>query len=374
MNFDISYLESNMRIAIDLAKKAWGNTGNNPMVGSIIVDVNNNILSQGFHEFSGGDHAEISAIENLPQTRNLSNLILYVTLEPCSTKGRTGACTDAIIKSGIKNIVIGSLDPNPIHKGRGVEILKSSGLNVLSGILEDECYDLNILYNHWIQFKRPLCAIKIAITLDGYMTLKSGPSGRITGFEAQEDVMMWRKLFPAVAVTHDTIKNDNPKLTIRLNEISCPKRFVFNRTLKDLSKLIEFNVFRDQFKDKTTLVYGNNASKKDIYTLEKYGINSIQIPESDSKISIEDFILFLSKNNIPGILFEPGPKLATSLLKEGLVDYLFCYQAPMLLLDKNAHCMGYDKNAFSMNECLSLVNIKRKNFSNDSLLRGFIKN
>jgi diaminohydroxyphosphoribosylaminopyrimidine deaminase/5-amino-6-(5-phosphoribosylamino)uracil reductase len=183
-----------MEHAIRIAKKAWGQTHSNPMVGAVIVE-GGKIVSEGYHERSGGKHAEIIALESYKGTPQADTTLL-ITLEPCSTEGRTGACTNAIIHSGIKNVVIGTLDPNPKHSGGGVRLLESAGISVTVGVLEEACREMNIIFNHWIVHKRPLCALKIAMTLDGCMAASTGHSKWITGELAREDVMHWRRLFP----------------------------------------------------------------------------------------------------------------------------------------------------------------------------------
>ena len=154
-----------MRQAIGLASQAWGQTHPNPLVGALIVE-GTEVVAEGWHKGAGQPHAEVEAFAALGRAP-AEGAVLYVTLEPCSTVGRTGACTNAIIDCGIRKVVVGAVDPNPAHSGRGLQILREAGVEVEQGILEDECNDLNLIFNHWITNGTPLLAAKMAMTLDG---------------------------------------------------------------------------------------------------------------------------------------------------------------------------------------------------------------
>ncbi len=361
-----------MSRAIKLAQKAWGQTHDNPMVGALIVH-EGSILSEGYHQYSGGPHAEVMALEGLKEIPN-EQTQLFITLEPCSTEGRTGACTNAILNSGIKKVIVGTLDPNPKHAGKGIELLKSNGIDVVTGILEADCRDLNILFNHWITQKKPLCALKMALTLDGCLAASTGQSKWITGEKARENVMHWRRLFPAIGVTETTVLNDNPRLTSRLDgKIDCPKRFIFNRRLKGLEDFEKFSVYNDAFKGNTTIIYGEGSSKESIKSLEKTGLNAWQIRESQDGLLFEDFLKRCAEASICGIFIEPGAKLATHLIQNKIADYLFIYQSPKLLLDQEALTLGINRASQRMDESINLSEIRRSDFGDDHLVRGLLK-
>ncbi len=365
-------LIAHMRYAIHLAKKAWGQTHTNPMVGAIIVE-EGQIVSEGYHKRSGGKHAEIIALESYEGSPK-EETTLFVTLEPCSSEGRTGACTAAIIASGIKHVVIGTLDPNPRHRGGGIALLESAGITVKVGVLEEECREMNMIFNHWIVHKRPFCAIKLAMTIDGCMAASTGHSKWVTGEVARKDVMSWRRLFPAIAVTQNTVSSDNPKLTSRIeDEIFSSRRFVFNRELRDLENYKNYHLFTDDFKSATTVVYGDKASKDHVKTLEANGTESWKINESEGKLDIGEFLRLCAEKEIPGIFIEPGPKLATDLIANGLADYLFIYQAPKLLIDQKGYSLGVDRFSQVMDESIELIDIKRQQFGEDALIRGYLK-
>lgn len=369
---DSEELIAHMSHAIHLAKKVWGQTGTNPMVGAVIVD-KGQVVSEGYHQRSGSKHAEIIALESYEGTPK-EETTLFITLEPCSTEGRTGACTAAIIASGIKRVVIGTLDPNPLHSGGGITLLESAGITVKVGVLEKECREMNMIFNHWIVHKRPLCALKLAMTLDGCMAASTGHSKWVTGETARNDVMHWRQLFPAIAVSQNTVSADNPKLTSRLgDQVFCSRRFVFNRELRDLDEYKKYHLFTDDFKSATTVVYGDKASRADVQALEASGIDSWKISESEGKLDIREFLKLCSEKEIPGIYIEPGPKLATHFITNRWADYLFIYQSPKLLMDQKGYSLGDDRFSQFMDESIHLIDVKRDQFGEDALIRGYLK-
>lgn len=201
-----------MRRAVELAAQGWGETHPNPMVGALVVR-GREIVGEGYHERAGEAHAEVNALREAgPRARGAT---LYVTLEPCSTHGRTPPCNDAIIEAGIERVVIGALDPNPLHEGRGLRALQQAGITVTTGILRDECSDLNLIFNHWITTGQPMIAAKVATSIDGLIATHAGDSRWITGEAARSDVHRWRRYFPAIAIGANTVLKDNPRLTVR---------------------------------------------------------------------------------------------------------------------------------------------------------------
>ncbi len=359
-----------MRRAIELARKGWGTTHPNPMVGSVIVD-NDNIVAEGFHRRAGTNHAEVEAISKLDNDIS-SDTVLYVTLEPCSTMGRTGACTDVIINSKIKNVVIGATDSNPLHSSKGIEILKKNGINVINNILAEECSDLNLLFNHWIKNSSPFLAAKVATTLDGKIATRAKQSKWITGEKARTDVMKWRRLFPAIAVGSQTVIADNPSLTSRLgDDIWCPKRFIFDRKLSTVNDKL-YNVYSDEFKKNTTVVTSVNSN---LIKKNKLAELDIEFWEIDTSKDLEFFNLFCEKSseqNIVGILFEGGATLLSALLQNKKLDYLFNYRAPVILADDQALTPFSGMSPLNMDQAIRLNNLMYDKFDQDQLLRGAV--
>lgn len=363
--------EHYMRHAIELAQKGWGDTHPNPIVGAVIVE-GDTIVAEGWHRAAGEDHAEVDALKKLGRPPKVGSE-LYVTLEPCSTTGRTGACTDAIIESGIKVVVVGAYDPNPAHAGRGVDILSEAGVDVTNGILAQECADLNLIFNHWILKGEPLIAAKMAITIDGKFAAASGQSQWVTGEIARRDVMRWRRYFPAIAVSAETVLQDNPSLTARGVEVTwCPIRFIFDRNLKTAAAVESLQLFNDAHKDRTIVLCSESAAEEKRASIEASGVQIWELPEVDRHLDWGAFRLRCIEAHIHGVYVEVGPSLATSVIEHRLADYLFIYQAPKLMSDAAALGLGSLRYTKSLDEAFTLREMRLKNYGYDRLIRGFI--
>jgi diaminohydroxyphosphoribosylaminopyrimidine deaminase/5-amino-6-(5-phosphoribosylamino)uracil reductase len=204
-----------MRQALALAKKAYGDTSPNPMVGALVVRAGK-IIGKGFHRAAGLPHAEIEAMNDaLHRGERVKGSDLYVTLEPCSTYGRTPPCTDAIIAAGIKRVFVAATDPNPAHQGGGLEILRKAGIQVRAGILGEEAARLNEAFNYWVVHKRPFVIAKCAMTMDAKIATAQGESKWITGEKARAEGMRLRRGIDAILVGVNTVIFDDPSLTIR---------------------------------------------------------------------------------------------------------------------------------------------------------------
>jgi diaminohydroxyphosphoribosylaminopyrimidine deaminase/5-amino-6-(5-phosphoribosylamino)uracil reductase len=204
-----------MRLALRLARRGYGATSPNPMVGAVLVK-GDRIIGQGWHHGAGDPHAEVEALREA-QTRghNARGATLYVTLEPCCTHGRTPPCTDAIKAAGIKRVLVGATDPNPRHGGKAFKILQRAGIAVVHGVLAEECARLNEAFNHWIVHRTPLVTVKAGMTLDGKIATASGESRWITGEKARACGMKLRQGSDAILVGIETVLADDPSLTVR---------------------------------------------------------------------------------------------------------------------------------------------------------------
>ena len=357
-----------MRQALDLARQAWGQTHPNPMVGALIVE-KGRVVAKGWHPAAGKDHAEVAALKALGR-KPAADAVLYVTLEPCSTCGRTGACTDAILEAGIKRVVVGAEDPNPAHAGRGLDVLRSAGVVLSSGVLAAECTDLNLIFNHWIMEGRPLLAAKMALTLDGRFAAASGHSRWVTGDLARADVMRWRRYFPAIAVGANTVLKDDPSLTSRIgDDVWCPIRFVFDRELKTLGAASRPRVYSDTFADRTIILCSQAAAAE---VGDSAGIHLWPLPERDEHLDWQAFRQRCADEGIYGVYIETGPNLATRVIEGGLVDYLFVYQAPKLMSDAASPGLGSARHSQSMDEVFALRDLQFASLGDDRLTRGFI--
>ncbi len=360
-----------MRHALVQARRAWGDTHPNPMVGAVIVE-SGHVAAMGYHRRAGEPHAEVEAIHDLMRPAQPGS-VLYVTLEPCSTIGRTGPCCDAIIQSGLQQVVVGAVDPNPAHGGRGLERLKQAGISVQCGVLERECRDLNLIFNHWITRHTPLLAAKVATTLDGNVATRTGESKWITGEAARQDVMRWRKLFPAIAVGARTVMLDDPSLTARKGHPTCPVRFVFDRRLNTLGKKPLPRVFQDEHKDKTILVAGAKAPKARLMRADKLGIEVLRIEHKDTGPFIDAFRKFCAGRHLTGVFFEGGSTLLSALLNARQLDYLFAYRAPAFLADSRAMPVFRGAVVPELQQAFRLDNVHCHCFDDgDQLMRGHI--
>jgi diaminohydroxyphosphoribosylaminopyrimidine deaminase/5-amino-6-(5-phosphoribosylamino)uracil reductase len=366
--------ENWMRYALELAKKAWGNTHPNPMVGAVLVS-NGEIVSEGFHAKAGQLHAERNALKNLSKdTPNLPEATLYVTLEPCSTHGKTPPCTDIIVEKSIKRVVIGALDPNPSHAGRGIDILRTEGIEVVQGVLEKECTDLNLIFNHWITQKAPLIALKTASTLDGYIATANGSSKWITGPEARNKGMIWRKYFPAIAVGAKTVLSDDPNLTARLgDETIAPSRLIFDRSLQTKTVLSSAKVFNDSFRNRTFIVTSETHEDESLKPYSDRGCGICRLPFANHGFPTDSFYDWCLEHDIYGVYVEGGATLSSAMLNARAADYLMCFQAPKIMADEHAKSMFVGCSPSDVNRLIELSNPIYEPLGEDLLTRGHIK-
>src|SRR6266498_836864 len=204
-----------MRLALHLARRGYGITSPNPMVGALLVK-RGRVIGRGWHRCAGGPHAEIEALRDAARRgHDPCGATLYVTLEPCSTHGRTPPCTGAIISAGIARVVVAATDSNPAHAGRGFRILKRAGIEVVTGLLADEATRLNESFNHWIVHRTPFVTVKAAMTLDGKIATASGESKWITSEKARAYGMKLRVGADAILVGVNTVLADDPSLSVR---------------------------------------------------------------------------------------------------------------------------------------------------------------
>lgn len=363
--------EAFMNHALNLALRAWGETHPNPMVGAIIVE-QGRVVAEGWHERAGGPHAEVSAFKALGH-RPRRDATLYVTMEPCSTPGKTGACTDVIIERGIRRVVVGATDPNPMHAGRGFSVLREAGVEVVTGVLGELCEDINLIFNHWIGQGTPFFAAKVGLTLDGKIATRTGHSRWVTGPEARQDVMRWRRLFPAVAVGAGTVLADDPELTARHPDVPshCPRRLIFDRKLRVASHL-DCRLLCDQWHDHTVVITKLGAPASRLRALEKAGVECWEFPTEPPQAFYEQLRKRCAEAGLTGVLIEGGSGLLSDLLSECQLDYLFAYRAPKLLADERALPAFRGLNTSEMADAISLLKVHHAILGEDILTRGHV--
>ncbi len=359
-----------MRRALELARRAWGETHPNPMVGAVITEAGS-VVAEGFHERDGALHAERIALANLARNPG-PGAVLYVTLEPCSTPGRTGACTDAILSAGIRTVVAGATDPNPAHAGKGFEVLRAAGVEVLTGVLGPECADLNLIFNHWITTREPLFAAKLAATLDGRIATRTGESKWITGEAARADVHLWRRLFPAIAVGAGTVAKDNPRLTARIpgRPEFCPVRFVFDGRLRSVTFGNLPGVYSDEHAGRTIVATTQHAGVGYVRKLKDLGVGVWTFESPSGRVPIGLFRARCAAEGIGGVLFEGGARLLSRALLERQLDYLLMYHAPVILADDRAMSGLSGLRTERLSQAMRLADVRRTELGDDCLVRG----
>jgi len=359
-----------MRRALVVARQAWGDTHPNPLVGALIVE-NGQVVAEGFHAQDGGPHAERVALSALGRPP-AAGATLYVTLEPCSTHGRTGACCDAIRAAGIRRLVVGATDPNSAHAGRGFELLRYAGVEVVVGVLAAECADLNLIFNHTIVTGGPMLAAKVASTLDGKIACRSGESKWITGEAARADVHYWRRYFPAIAAGAMTVLKDNPRLTARAPDGSvwCPLRFVFDGLLRTVSSAHLPHVYTDEYRGRTIVVTTPHGGLGYVRKLMDLGVQVWVMDTPTQRVGFADFRRRCTEEKITGVYFEGGAQLISELLRSRQLDYLFSYRAPLLFADEKAKGMFTGLSPEGVVQAVRLADVRHSTFDDDALMRG----
>jgi diaminohydroxyphosphoribosylaminopyrimidine deaminase/5-amino-6-(5-phosphoribosylamino)uracil reductase len=357
--------EEYMKLALTLAKNGIGFVNPNPLVGAVIVK-DGEIIGQGWHEIYGGYHAERNALSNC--SKNPSGATMYVILEPCCHYGKTPPCTDAIIQSGIKKVVIGCLDPNALVTGRGAAILRNAGIDVVIGVLQDKCTELNEVFFHYIKTKTPYVVMKYAMTMDGKIATADGISKWITGKRARENVHMSRKRYSAIMVGVGTVIADNPSLTCRIEGGRNPVRIICDTYL---STPFNSTVIATAAETRTILATACVDSDKHKPYLAQ-GCEILTISKKDKQIDLNHLMLELGKSGIDSILLEGGSALNFSALQSRIVNKVQAYIAPKLLGGSQSKTPVGGSGFPNINNCLSLKNQRITWFDEDILIEGEI--
>ncbi|MBV9617625.1 MAG: bifunctional diaminohydroxyphosphoribosylaminopyrimidine deaminase/5-amino-6-(5-phosphoribosylamino)uracil reductase RibD [Verrucomicrobia bacterium] len=328
-----------MREALGEARRSLGDTSPNPAVGAVLV-LRNRVLSRGRHRGAGLPHAEAECLQGLKRAI-AQDAVLYVTLEPCSSVGRTGPCTDVIIRAGVKSVVIGTTDPNPRHRGRAIEILRNAGIEVRTGVLAEECAALNEAFNKWIATGIPFVIAKCGMSLDGRLTRPSREGRWITSTGARRHAHRLRALVDAILVGAETIRNDNPRLTVRNGSRARPARAVITRSGR-LPR--NAHVFTDRFA-KNTLVYR---------------IETLPAVLAD-----------LGSKNITSVMVEGGGRLLGQALDQRLIDKVQIYLAP--IITGGGVAAFAEQGAGSTLEAARLDRVKFEKIGPDVCVTGYPK-
>ncbi|MDB6131114.1 MAG: Riboflavin biosynthesis protein RibD [Verrucomicrobiales bacterium] len=358
-----------MRRALALARKAYGQTSPNPMVGALVVR-SGKIVGEGYHHMAGQPHAEIEALKDaISRNERTQGATLVVTLEPCSTHGRTPPCTEAIIQAGIKRVIAGACDPNPRHEGRGFEVLTKAGVEVTRGVESQACAELNRCFNHWIVTHTPYVTLKCAITLDGRIATATGESKWITGPAARRETMRLRRGAEAVLVGVNTVIQDDPRLTVRdlgKGRGCQPWRIVLDPTARIP---LSAGLLNDEFRERTIVVVGTTAKKTRIVELQKR-VEVLCIGSEGRELALRDLMRHLGQREIMHLLIEGGGETHSHFVKTRLVNEACFFYAPKILGGLGARRGVGGLGAEGKNDFMFLNNVSTKLLGGDLLVRG----
>ena len=301
----------------ELAKKGKGYVSPNPLVGAILVK-NGRIIGQGYHKKFGGPHAEINAIESSKES--VHGAILYCNLEPCChTNKKTPPCAQRIIKEGIKKVIISNLDPNPEVSGNGIKLLKSAGIEIVTGILKYEGEKLNNFYFHFIKNKIPYITVKIAQSLDGFIYSKDSNDRWITGQKSRKIVHQWRTEYDAVLVGAQTVIVDDPQLTVRDAKGRDPIRIILDGKLAVSPKA---KIFRLNNPEKTIIITCKKSGHSNLKEFNKIGIKTIQFDCKNQRFDLRKVLKEFGKLGIASVLVEGGSQIFSQFIEENIYNEL----------------------------------------------------
>lgn len=328
--------EKYMRRAIELAKKGSGHVNPNPLVGAVIVR-DGEIIGEGYHECYGQLHAERNAIANAKKRGNsLEGSTIYVTLEPCCHYGKTPPCTEAIIEEKIARVVVGSDDPNPLVSGKGFQMLREKGIEVIPHFLKEECDAMNHVFFHYIRTGTPYDAMKYAMTMDGKIACYTGDSKWVTGEESRAHVQTLRNHYKGIMAGIGTVLADDPMLNCRIEGGRDPIRIIADSHLRIP---IDSQLVRTAGQQPLIVACLPDADEEKAAQLQEKGVEVLRIPgvttaditeEQKEVISLPVLMKELGARKIDGILLEGGGQLNESALQAGIVDRIYCYIAPKI--------------------------------------------
>ncbi len=356
-----------LRRAISLAKKGLGWVNPNPLVGAVIVK-NGRIIGEGYHAYYGGPHAEINAIENA--TESVKGAILYATMEPCSHQGKTPPCTDAIIKNGIRKVVVGMKDPNPLVNGKGLKILADAGIIVKAGIEEAAVLRMNELFVKYIVTGKPFCTLKTAMTLDGKIATVENASKWISCEDSRRYVHELRQQYSAVMVGINTVLYDDPLLNTRRirKKNKDPLKVIVDSSGKIPmeAKVLKMN---PQLVVLATTDKMNMKKKRD---LERLGVQVLICPQKEEKVDLGSLMFSLGNMGIDSVLLEGGSTIVFSALINGIVDKVVSFIAPKIIGGADAPSPVGGKGLPSMEDAIGINNWTYRKVGSDILVEGYI--
>jgi len=371
-----------LRRAIELAQKSFGLASPNPNVGAVLVEASGEILGEGFHTYDGRKHAEVLALERAGEKAR--GATLYINLEPCCHHGRTGPCADALIAAGIKRVVACTADPNPVVSGRGFARLRQAGVQVTSGILEEEARPLNDAFAKYIRYHLPLVTLKAAMTLDGKIAPPpedlaggrlpaGGPTGGwITSDAARSHVQLLRHQHDAILVGVGTVIADNPLFTDRSG---LPRRRPLLRVIVDSHLRLPLDSRIVQTANDDVLVYCSFAEEKRKQQLHSKGIQVEQVTSAgqDGRPDLQAICRRLAEREITSVMIEGGAMVNWAALASGTADKVFFYYSPKILAGTGSVPFASGAGFRKMSEAAHLKWLRLHRFGEDFAIEGYLR-
>jgi diaminohydroxyphosphoribosylaminopyrimidine deaminase/5-amino-6-(5-phosphoribosylamino)uracil reductase len=375
--------QQHLRRALQLARKSFGLASPNPNVGAVLVDDAGNVVGEGFHTYDGVKHAEVIAIENAGS--NARAATLYINLEPCSHHGRTGPCAEAVIAAGVRRVVACMPDPNPEVSGRGFARLRQAGVQVASGLLEEDAQPLNDAFAKYIRYHLPLITLKAGMTLDGKIAPppeelagtvgmgSGGPTGGwITSDEARAHVQQLRHQHDAILVGVGTVIADNPLLTDRTG---LERRRRLLRVVMDSHLRLPLDSRVAQTANEDVLVFCSFAEEKKKQQLMQHGIQVEQVAPAgiDGRPDLEAICRRLAEREITSVMIEGGALVNWTALASGVADKIFFYYAPRILAGTGSVPFAAGPGFRRMSEAAHLKSFRLHRFGEDFAVEGYLR-
>lgn len=356
-----------MQAALKLAAEGEGSVEPNPMVGCLIIK-DNQIIGKGYHERFGSAHAEINALADCKEMGNdPADATMYVTLEPCCHQGKTGPCTAAVISSKVAKVIIAAADPSPHVAGKGIELLKEAGITVEVSICEKDARQLNPAFYKFAETAKPWVILKWAQSEDGYLAYKdTAKHGQWISNEAsRRDANNHRKTVQAILVGVNTVRHDDPQLTIRPDNKRQPLRIVLdsNLTIPTNAKILNTEIAE------TLIVTTQKANPEKVKEIESKGVQVLAVKETDGKCDLKDLLTELGKRKIQQLLVEGGPTVLDGFLTENLADAVRIYKATKTLANQGAAKIS---NQIAEAIQSNLTDTKSKDIEGDTRITGLL--
>ncbi len=356
-----------MRLALEEGRKGLGHTSPNPPVGAVVVKANR-VVGRGYHARAGEPHAEVNALRGAGA--EAQGATLYVTLEPCHHHGRTPPCTKAILEAGIRRVVVGALDPNPVAQG-GLDFLAQQGLETESGVLEEECLYLARFFLHAVKKRLPWVISKVAASLDGRVATKKGDSQWITGPQARKVGHHLRHICDAILVGKGTVASDNPSLTCRLPHGKDPVRLILDSNLSLNPEA--YQIFSLSSPAQTIVVAGEGCPEARLKSFQEKGLTVWLLPRTrNHRIDLKALLKRLLKEGLLSLLVEGGPTVHGSFFDAGLVNEVYFFYGPVVIGGQGALGSVLGEGPERLSQAWWLKRLKVETLSDSVLITGLV--